>query len=175
MEDLDTHTPDSRTFTIWVVTFKLEGCPTFLDGIVQLLWFGTTIIVKHPKVGHRLKCLPCGNLGHTIARCGFTDAYLQGPGGLVVKEADVRELEDLAKSFSSLDEIKAMAARRLTLQEAAEKSAQAAVTPSCPRGTGASSATLPAPPPAVSTVSSVPHVEQGKKFEHVQPQPKPLE
>ena len=175
MEDLDTHTPNSRTSTIWRVTFKLAGCPTFLDGIVRLLWFGTTIIVKHPNVGHRLQCLQCGNLGHTIARCGFTDALLRGPGGLVVKEADVRELEDLAKPFSSLDEIRAMAARRLTLQEAAEKAAQAAVTPPCPRGAGTSPGTVPVPPPAASTVSSAPHVEQGKKFEHVQPQPKPVE
>uniref|UniRef100_A0AAV1UJ31 LAGLIDADG endonuclease n=1 Tax=Peronospora matthiolae TaxID=2874970 RepID=A0AAV1UJ31_9STRA len=36
MEDLDTHTPDSRTSTIWRINFKLAGCPTFLDGIVRL-------------------------------------------------------------------------------------------------------------------------------------------
>ena len=52
MDDMDTHTPESRTSTIWRVTFKLAGCPIFLDGVVGLIWFGTTIIVKHPSVGH---------------------------------------------------------------------------------------------------------------------------
>ena len=41
----------------------------------------------------------------------------------------MRELEDLAKPCSSLDEIRSMAARRLTLQEAAETAAQTAVMP----------------------------------------------
>ena len=86
MEDLDTHVPESCTSTIWRVTFKLPGCTTFLDGVVRLLWFGTTIIVKHPNVGHRLQCLQCGKLGHTIARCNFIDALLRGPGGVVVTE-----------------------------------------------------------------------------------------
>ena len=39
-------------------------------------------------------------LGHRIARCHFTDALLMGPGGLVVTEEDVRELEDLANPFT---------------------------------------------------------------------------
>lgn len=173
MEDLDTHTPESRTSTIWRVTFKLAGCPTFLDGVVRLLWFGTTIIVKHPNVGHRLQCLQCGNLGHTIARCNFTDALLRGPGGLVVTEQDVLELEDLAKPFSSLEEIKVMAARRLLIQEEAETAAEAAVMPPPKRETAGVS---PAPSPTASTnVSSAPLDEQGKKFEHIQPRPKPME
>ena len=48
MDDMDTHTPNSRTSTIWKVTFKLAGCTTFFNGVVRLLWFGTTIIIKHP-------------------------------------------------------------------------------------------------------------------------------
>ncbi|KAF1784689.1 hypothetical protein GQ600_6042 [Phytophthora cactorum] len=55
------------------------------------------------NVGHRLQCLQCGNVGHTIARCRFTDDQLKEPGAVVVTEADIQELEDLAKPFSSLE------------------------------------------------------------------------
>lgn len=37
MDDMDTHTPDSRTSTICRVTFKLAGCPTFLNGVVRFI------------------------------------------------------------------------------------------------------------------------------------------
>ena len=62
--------------------------------------------MKHPNVGHRLQCLQCGNLGHTLGRCSFTAEQLEGPGGIVVTEGNVRELEDLAKPFSSVKELK---------------------------------------------------------------------
>ncbi|KAG3043623.1 hypothetical protein PC121_g22435 [Phytophthora cactorum] len=66
---------------------------------------------------------------HTIARCRFTDDQLKEPGAVVVTEADIQELEDLAKPFSSLEEMKQMAEKRLNLQKDAEATAQAAVTP----------------------------------------------
>ena len=85
----------------------------------------------------------------------------------------MRELEDLDKLFSSLDEIRAMAARRLTLQEAAETASQAAVMPSQQReAAGVSPATSNS---ASADVSSAPQAEQGKQFEHIQPRPKPLD
>ena len=118
MQDLNTHTPDSRTSTIWRVTFKLAGCPTFLDGVVRLLWFGNTVIIKHTNVRHRVQCLQCGNLDHTLARCRFTDAQLRGPGSIVVTEENVRDLDDLVKPFSSLAELRNVASRRLHLQKA---------------------------------------------------------
>uniref|UniRef100_A0AAV1VGC9 CCHC-type domain-containing protein n=1 Tax=Peronospora matthiolae TaxID=2874970 RepID=A0AAV1VGC9_9STRA len=80
LEDMDTCTPNSRTSTAWKVTFHLAGCPTFLQGVVRLLWFGTPIIVRHPDVGRRLQCLQCGTLGHPASRCQFTDAQLRGAG-----------------------------------------------------------------------------------------------
>lgn len=165
MDDLDTHTPESRTSTIWRVTFKLAGCPTFLDGVVRLIWFGTTIIVKHPIVGHRLQCLQCGNLGHTLDRCSFTDAQLRGPGGIVVTEGDVRELEDLAKPFSTLEELKAMAAQRLQLQRKADLAAQQAVTPSEQMSVAGQHPVSTTPHP--HDASSASQEEQGKKFEHL--------
>uniref|UniRef100_A0AAV1V7Y5 CCHC-type domain-containing protein n=2 Tax=Peronospora matthiolae TaxID=2874970 RepID=A0AAV1V7Y5_9STRA len=171
MEDLDTHTPDSRTSTIWRVTFKLAGCPTFLDGIVRLLWFGTTIIVKPPNVGRRLQCLQCGNLGHTLARCTFTDLQLRGPGGVVVMEEDVKGLEDLARPFLSFEEIKEMAGRRLALQEAAEELAQAAVSPPARGQISGTQAAISLP--EVTSPSSAPQAEQGEKFAHMQPDPRP--
>ena len=50
LEDLYTHFPGSRTSTIWRVTFRVAGCHLFLDGIVRILWFSTTITVKHFNV-----------------------------------------------------------------------------------------------------------------------------
>ena len=128
-EDLDTYCPMSRTSTSWRVTFQLSGCPTFLQGIVRLLWFGTPIILQHPDVGRRLQCLQCGELGHTAARCGYTDIQLKGPGGIEVHESDLSNLADLAKPFSSVAEMRRMAADRLTVQKSAEVAASAAVTP----------------------------------------------
>ena len=173
MDDMDTHTPESRTSTIWRVAFKLAGCPTFLDGVVRLIWFGTTIIVKHPNVGHRLQCLQCGNLGHTVARCSFTDEQLRGPGGIVVTEGDVRGLKDLAKPFSSVAELKNMAAQRLEVQRRAKLVAQQAVTPSEPMAVAGQHPIGTTPPPLKA--SSAPQDEQGKKFEHLQPPPRPVE
>uniref|UniRef100_A0AAV1USB4 CCHC-type domain-containing protein n=1 Tax=Peronospora matthiolae TaxID=2874970 RepID=A0AAV1USB4_9STRA len=141
LEDMDTCTPNSRTSTAWKVTFHLAGCPTFLQGVVRLLWFGTPIIVRHPDVGRRLQCLQCGTLGHPASRCQFTDAQLRGPGGLEVHEAELLAVEDLAKPFSSPDEMRQMAQRRLIVQQSADAAAQAAVTPAVPVATSS-------PPPA---------------------------
>uniref|UniRef100_A0AAV1TMW8 CCHC-type domain-containing protein n=1 Tax=Peronospora matthiolae TaxID=2874970 RepID=A0AAV1TMW8_9STRA len=129
LEDMDTCTPNSRTSTAWKVTFHLAGCPKFLQGIVRLLWFGTPIIIRHPDVGRRLQCLQCGTLGHPAGRCQFTEAQLRGPGGVEVIEADLQAVEDLAKPFSSPDEMRQMAMRRLQVQQSEDAAAQAAVTP----------------------------------------------
>ena len=129
-EDLDTNCPTSRTSTSWKVTFRLSGCPLFLQGIVRILWFGTSIILRHPDVGRRLQCLQCGNLGHPASRCQFTDDQLRGVGGIEVTEGDLQAVEDLAKPFGSAAEIRIMADRRLHVQRSADAAAQAAVTPS---------------------------------------------
>lgn len=109
MKDLDTYTPVSRPSSIWKVTLSLRG-PLFLDGVVRILWFGTTINVKHPNVGRRVHFLQCGNLGYTLARCSFTDGQLRVPGEVVVTKRDGKDLNDLAKPFFRLLESKAMAA-----------------------------------------------------------------
>lgn len=85
LEDLDICTPNSRTSTVWRATFKLAGCLEFLQGVVRLLWFGASIVIKHPEVGRRLQFFRCGNLGHTMVRCNYTDSQLRGQGSLVVK------------------------------------------------------------------------------------------
>ena len=123
------HSHPPRTSTVWKVTFFLAGCPTFLQGIVRLLWFGTPIVIKRSDVGRRLQCLQCGKLGHFAALCQFTDAQLRGPGGLEVKEAELQAVEDLAKPFSGPEEMRQMASRILELQQSAEAAAQEAVTP----------------------------------------------
>uniref|UniRef100_A0AAV1T5B8 Uncharacterized protein n=1 Tax=Peronospora matthiolae TaxID=2874970 RepID=A0AAV1T5B8_9STRA len=139
MDDMDTHTPNSRTSTIWRVTFKLAICPTFLNGA----------------------CLQRGNLDHTLVLCSFTDVQLRGPGAIVVSQEDVRGLDDLAIHFSSLAELKAMAGKRLQLQKGAYQTAQMAVTPSTPTeavqpGTEGSQLF-----PSAPDISSAPQVEKG--------------
>uniref|UniRef100_M4BBH2 Uncharacterized protein n=1 Tax=Hyaloperonospora arabidopsidis (strain Emoy2) TaxID=559515 RepID=M4BBH2_HYAAE len=128
-EDMDTCTPTSRASTVWKVTFFLAGCPTFLQGIVRLLWFGTPIIIEHPEVGRHLQRLHCGNLGHPAARCQFTDAQLRGLSVIEVKEEELQAFEYLAKPFSDPKEMRQMASRRLELQKSAEAAAQVAVNP----------------------------------------------
>uniref|UniRef100_M4BQQ0 Uncharacterized protein n=1 Tax=Hyaloperonospora arabidopsidis (strain Emoy2) TaxID=559515 RepID=M4BQQ0_HYAAE len=83
--------------------FQACGLSDGLDGVVRLLWFGNTVIIKHPNVGRRLQCLQFGNLGHTLARCSFTDAQLRGPGSTVVTEEEVRDLDDLARLRGAAD------------------------------------------------------------------------
>ena len=71
LDDMDTCTPNSRTSTVWKLTVKLAGCPGFLCGIVRLIWYGSTIILKHPEVGNRLQCLHCGDVGHPMEQCRY--------------------------------------------------------------------------------------------------------
>lgn len=171
MEDLDTYNPNSRTSTLWRVTFKLAGCPTFLQGVVRLLWFGTIIVIKHPNVGRRIQCLQCGNLGHTVARCRFTDEQLRGPRGVEVSEEEITHLEDLARPFSSLEEMKTMADKRLKLQQAAEAAAQAAVTPEEPANRRSTPPVKEQDDKEQKGVAA--EKEQGEQFAHLQPEPKP--
>lgn len=130
LEDLDICTPNSRTSTVWRLTVKLAGCPDFLRGVVRVIWFGRPIVLKHPEVGRRLQCLACGELGHTMARCRFTEDQMCGPGSRVATDREIAALQDLATPFHSLDEIKETAARRLNLQHGKDKRAQEAVAPS---------------------------------------------
>ena len=55
-----------------------------------------------------------------------------GSGGLEVHEAELVAVEDLAKPFGSPDEMRQMAQRRLHVQQSADVTAQAAVTPEVP-------------------------------------------
>ncbi|CAI5713867.1 unnamed protein product [Peronospora destructor] len=129
LEDLDTCTPNSWTSNVWKVTVKMARCPEFLRGIVRIIWYRRTIILKHPEVGRQLQCLHCGNLGHTMARCRYNDAQLHGQGSRVATEQEVAALDDLATPFTSLAEIKQVAAQRLQLQMDNERKAQEAVAP----------------------------------------------
>jgi hypothetical protein len=129
MEDLDTCTPNSRTSTVWRLTIKSAECPQFLRGVVRIIWYGRPLVLKHPYVRQRRQCLRCGNLGHTMAWCGYADAQLHGPGSQTANDQEVAELEDLAKPFESFDEIKRSAARRLQIRAQVERKASAAVTP----------------------------------------------
>ena len=88
-------------------------------------------------------------------------------------EEDVRELENLSISISSLNKIRAMAAIRLTIQKAPEITAQAAVMP--PRQTEAAGTTQATVLPTSLEANSAPQADQRKKFENIQPRPKPLE
>ena len=97
LDDMDTCTSNSRTSTAWKITFHLAGCPIFLQVIVRLLWFGTSIIVRHPNGGRRLQRLQCATISHPASRFQFTDAQLRGPGGLEVNEEELVAVEDLAK------------------------------------------------------------------------------
>lgn len=93
------------------------------------MWYGRPLVLQHPDARQRLPCLRCGNFGHTVARWRYTESQLTGPGSRVAAELEVARLEDLAKPFASLDEMKQIAARRLALQEEADRKAQAALQP----------------------------------------------
>ena len=81
----------------------------------------------HPEVGRRLQCMHCVNLGHTMARCRYTTAQLQGPGSRVATEQEVEALRDLATPFTILAEIKEVAAQHLQFQTVSELNAQETV------------------------------------------------
>ena len=122
VEDMDTCTPTSRTSTVWKLTFQLAGCPTFLQGVVRIMWFGAILIVSHPNVGRRFQCLQCGNIGHPIARCSFSDAQLRGPGAIVVAEQDIAGLGDTARPFASLKELRDTVRARIAGHRLAQES-----------------------------------------------------
>ena len=88
---------------------------------MRLDWFGIMIVIKHPAVGRQLQCFKCGTLGHTIARCGYTAEQLRGNGCLVATEQEIVALDDVAKPFATLAEIKEAASlRRRIHHETAE-------------------------------------------------------
>ncbi|KAE9272876.1 hypothetical protein PF001_g27749 [Phytophthora fragariae] len=129
LEDMDDCTPNSLTSTVWKLKIKSAECPEYLRGIVRIVWFGRTLVLKHPYAKQRLQCLKCGNLGHTMARCRYTDELLRGAGSRVAEDQEIVGLEDLAQPFSSLAEVKLSAAKRLQLQAEAESRAHEAVLP----------------------------------------------
>ncbi|KAE9122518.1 hypothetical protein PF010_g6723 [Phytophthora fragariae] len=148
-EDMDECTPNSRTSTVWRLTIKSAECPQFLRGIVRLVWFGRTLVLKHPYARQRLQCLRCGNLGHTMSRCRYTPELLQGVGSRVATDAEVAKLEDLAQPFASLAELKQSAAQRLKVQADVERKAMDAVKPEVEEQVG-----KPSPTRAAATASA---------------------
>jgi len=130
LEDRGIGTPNSRTSTVWRMTMKSAKCPEFLRGIVRLMWFGRALILKHPYARQGRQCFKCGTQGHVMAQCNFTGEQLKGSGSRVAEEQEVAELEDLARPFANLAEVKASAAQRLKVQEAEERKEQAALQPS---------------------------------------------
>ena len=103
------------------------------DSPTSMVW--NPIIIKHPNVGRSLQCLQCGTIGHPAARCQFTNAQIKGPGAIEVTEAELQDVEDLAKPFLSPEEKREMASKRLQLQRVVDAAAQAAVTPASVRTT----------------------------------------
>ena len=81
-----------------------------LARVVRLIWFGRPIILKHPEVGLRLQCLYFGDVGHPMARCGYTEAQLLGPGSRITIVREEAGLEDMATPFGILAEINKTAA-----------------------------------------------------------------
>ncbi|KAE9357793.1 hypothetical protein PR003_g1618 [Phytophthora rubi] len=63
-----------------------------------------------------------------MVRCQYTDTQLLGNGSRIAKEHDVAKLDDLAKPFASLEEVKLLAAKRLAIQEEEERKAQEALS-----------------------------------------------
>jgi hypothetical protein len=137
MDDMDICTPEPWTSTVWRMTMKTAECPAFLRGIVRIVWFGWSLVLMHPNMQKRMQCLRCGNLGHPIARCSYTDAQLRGPGSPVASDQEVAKLEDLAKPFASMAEIKEAATKWLALQAEHDKQEQAALMPQSEKGDNA--------------------------------------
>jgi hypothetical protein len=64
-----------------------------------------------------------------MAQCKYTEQQLQGTGSRVAEEQEVAGLEDLARPFANLAEVKASSAKRLKMQEAEDQKEQAALQP----------------------------------------------
>ncbi|OWZ18037.1 LOW QUALITY PROTEIN: hypothetical protein PHMEG_0007942 [Phytophthora megakarya] len=124
LEGMDGCTPESRTSTIWKVTFKLAAYPEFLQGIVRIIWFDSSI----PRT-----------------RCSFTDERLwgTGTGGLVALEEEVIQLDDLAKLYSSIEDIRTAAVKCLLLQESAKQATAEALIPTASRAQPAAPTIIP--------------------------------
>lgn len=134
LEDMDTSTPDSRTSKVWRLTMKSMECPEFLRGIVRVVWFGRTLILRQSAVGQRMQFLRCGHIGHPMARCRYSDQQLAGPGSRVAVDRVIAKLEDLTKPFTSFADIQVTAQKRLMIQAAAARKADVAVLPDQQQG-----------------------------------------
>ncbi|ETP18592.1 hypothetical protein F441_07216, partial [Phytophthora nicotianae CJ01A1] len=128
-DPMDSCRPESRTATVWRLSVHTAECPDFLRGIVRIVWYGRTLVLQHPNARQRLQCLHCGNLGHTMARCQYTESQLLGPGSRVALEQEVAKLVDRTKPFASLDEVTEIVNKRLEIQKDEQKEAQAALAP----------------------------------------------
>ncbi|ETI48832.1 hypothetical protein F443_07198 [Phytophthora nicotianae P1569] len=128
-DPMDSCRPESRTATVWRLSVHTAECPDFLRGIVRIVWYGRTLVLQHPNARQRLQCLHCGNLGHTMARCQYTESQLLGSGSRVALEQEVAKLVDRTKPFASLDEVTEIVNKRLEIQKDERKEAQAALAP----------------------------------------------
>ncbi|ETL95253.1 hypothetical protein L917_06915 [Phytophthora nicotianae] len=128
-DPMDSCRPESRTATVWRLSVHTAECPDFLRGIVRIVWYGRTLVLQHPNARQRQQCLHCGNLGHTMARCQYTESQLLGPGSRVALEQEVAKLVDRTKPFASLDEVTEIVNKRLEIQKDEQKEAQAALAP----------------------------------------------
>jgi hypothetical protein len=129
LDDMDDCTPNSRTSMQWKLKIKSAECSQYLRGIVRIFWFGRTLILKHPYARQRMQCFKCGNVGHVRAKCTLTPAQMHGEGSREASDAEIAGLEDLAKPFASMEEVRESTVARLKLQQDAEEKAQAAVRP----------------------------------------------
>ncbi|ETN10696.1 hypothetical protein PPTG_09789 [Phytophthora nicotianae INRA-310] len=128
-DPMDSCRPESLTATVWRLSVHTAECPDFLRGIVRIVWYGRTLVLQHPNARQRLQYLHCGNLGHTMARCQYTESQLLGPGSRVALEQEVAKLVDRTKPFASLDEVTEIVNKRLEIQKDEQKEAQAALAP----------------------------------------------
>ncbi|KUF81385.1 hypothetical protein AM587_10001800 [Phytophthora nicotianae] len=128
-DPMDSCRPESLTATVWRLSVHTAECPDFLRGIVRIVWYGRTLVLQHPNARQRLQCLHCGNLGHTMARCQYTESQLLGSGSRVALEQEVAKLVDRTKPFASLDEVTEIVNKRLGIQKDEQKEAQAALAP----------------------------------------------
>ena len=75
---------------------------------------------------------PVCNIGHTIARCNFSDAQLRGPGAIVAAEQDIAGLGDTAHPFASLQELRDTVRAHRSAKVSSSTPGQPTVAPPAP-------------------------------------------
>ncbi|KAL3663659.1 hypothetical protein V7S43_011074 [Phytophthora oleae] len=104
--DMDIGGPHSSLSTSWELSCDLDGCPSALEGVVRILWFGSTIVVQHPTMRGLKRCLRCGAVGYPMRACNMSARALQGPGSLVATEAGVLSLHVEPRTYTSMTELR---------------------------------------------------------------------